>query len=90
MPRNDASASIVDARRLDEFRRFEPRREVGRPRHRPRDLLVGGEVAVLARDEHVLAGARRREEVDRLAAAHHPGLRLDGRTVAPQRSKMRW
>ena len=41
-----------------------------------RDLEVGGVVAVLAGDERVLARARRREEVDRLAAAHHPRLGL--------------
>ena len=52
-------------------------RELGRSRNRARDLEVGREVTVLARDQRVLAGARRRQKVDRLAAAHHPRLGLD-------------
>ena len=48
-----------------------------------RDLEVGGVVAALARDERVFARARRREVVERLAAAHHPGLRLDADDVEP-------
>ena len=42
-----------------------------------RNLDVGGEIAVLAGDERVLPRARRREEIERLLAAHHPGLGLD-------------
>jgi hypothetical protein len=52
--------------------------EVRRPRYALRDLEIGCVVAVLAGDEGVLAGAGRREIVDRLAAAHHPRLGLDG------------
>ena len=55
-------------------------REGRRARDRARDLDVGRVVAVLARDERVLAGARRREVVERLAAAHHPRLGLRRRT----------
>src|SRR6185437_2063321 len=66
-----------DPRRRDLLRLREARRELGGPWHRAGDLEVGCEVAVLARDERVLPGARRREEVERLAAAHHPRLRLD-------------
>ena len=47
-----------------------------RARNAERDLEVGRVVAVRARDEDVLAGAGGREVVDRLASAHHPGLRL--------------
>ena len=50
-------------------------------RNASRDLEVGCVVAVLARDERVLARSRRREEVDRLLPAHHPGLRLDLREL---------
>ena len=42
------------------------------------DLEIGREIAVLAGDERVLAGAGRCEEVHRLAPAHHPRLRLHG------------
>ena len=64
--------------------------ELGRARDAARDLEVGRVVAVLAGDERVLARAGRREEVDRLAAAHHPALRLDARSASsPQRSKIR-
>ena len=84
MPRNSASASIVvTPGRLDLLGRVEPRRELRRARHGVRDLEVGREVAVLAGDERVLARARRREEVDRLAAAHHPRLGLHGVVVDP-------
>jgi hypothetical protein len=58
-------------------------REGGRARHAARDLEVGGVVAPLARDERVLPGSGRREVVDRLLAAHHPRLRLDGDDLEP-------
>ena len=61
----------------------EPRREARRARHGARHLEVGRVVAVLAGDERVLARARRREEVDRLAAAHHPRLGLHRVVVDP-------
>ena len=65
---SSASASIVViAGRLDLLRRVERRRGTRRARHAARDLEVGGVVAALARDERVLARARRREVVDRLA-----------------------
>src|SRR5205823_2521401 len=66
------------ARRLDLLRHVERPGEDGHTaRDRTRDLDVGGVVAVLARDERVLAGARGREEVDAELAAHDPALRLD-------------
>ena len=77
-PRNSASASQrLDIRRLDSLGRDERLGKDRRARHRACNLEVGREVAVLAGDERVLAGARGREEVDRLGAAHHPRLGLD-------------
>src|SRR5207302_8782515 len=46
-------------------------------RHRLGDVTVGGVVAVLTRDEDVLTGPGRREEVDAEFAAHEPALGLD-------------
>ena len=63
--------------------------ELRRPRDAARDLEVGRVVAVLAGDERVLARAGRREVVERLAAAHHPALRLDAGVSMPQRSQIR-
>ena len=71
------------ARRLDLLGSVEPRRELGRARDAARDLEVGRVVAVLAGDQRVLARARRREEVDGLAPAHHPRLGLDGVVLEP-------
>src|SRR5262249_40912499 len=65
-----------DTGRLDLGRRVERLREVGGARRRARNLEVRGEIAVHAGDERVLADAGGREEVARLAAAHHPRLRL--------------
>ena len=69
-----------DAGRRDLGRRSSGSGNVGRARNAARDLEVGGVVAVLTGDERVLACARRRQVVDRLAAAHHPrlGLHRDG------------
>ena len=64
-------------RRLDLGGRVERVGELRRPRDAACDLEVGRVVAVLAGDEGVLAGAGRRQVVERLAAAHHPALRLD-------------
>ena len=76
-PSSSASASIVVTPGVStSSRRVERAGNSGAPRHGARDLEVGREVAVLAGDERVLARARRREEVDRLAAAHHPRLGL--------------
>ena len=71
----------LDTGRLDLGRRVQPLGERRRARHPVRDLEVGGVVAALARDERVFARAGRREVVERLAAAHHPGLRLDADDV---------
>ena len=65
-----------DTGRCDLERLVERLRELRCPRHASRDLEIGGVVAVLAGDERVLPGARRRQVVDRLAAAHHPRLGL--------------
>ena len=56
-----------------------------RRRDAPRDLEVGGVVAVLAGDERVLARARRGQVVERLAAAHHPAT-PPGRRASRARS----
>ena len=78
-----ASASIVVTPGVSTSTgRVEPLGNTG-ARNATRDLEVGGVVAVLAGDERVLARARRREEVDRLAPAHHPGLRLDRVVLEP-------
>ena len=77
MPRKPASSSIVVMPGVATSSGLVERlRERRRPRHAARDLEIGGVVAVLAGDERVLAGARRRQVVDRLAAAHHPRLGL--------------
>ena len=83
-PRKSASASMRRrSGRLDLGGRVQPLGELRRARDPARDLEVGRVVAVLARDERVLARRRRGEEVDRLAAAHHPRLRLDGVVLEP-------
>jgi hypothetical protein len=48
-----------------------------------RDLEIGSVVAVHARDQRVLARAGGGEEVDRLAAAHHPRLGLHRVVLEP-------
>ncbi len=58
-------------------------REHGGARDAGSDLEIGSEVAGLAGHERVLAGARGREEVQRLLPAHHPGLGLHGRVFEP-------
>ena len=58
-------------------------RQLRRAGNTPRDLEIRGEVTVLARDQRVLARARRSEEVERLAATHHPRLGLDPDRVDP-------
>ena len=50
--------------------------KLGAPGCPARDLEVGRVVAALAAHERVLARARRRQEVLRFAASHHPGLGL--------------
>ena len=52
-------------------------RKHGNTRDAACDLEIRRIVAVLAGDERVLAGSRRREEVERLLAPHHPRLRLN-------------
>ena len=84
-PRSSASASIVVTPGVSTSSGASRRSgKLGRPRHAARDLEVGRVVAVLAGDERVLAGAGRRQEVDRLAAAHHPDSR-----PAPRRTRAR-
>ena len=84
IPRSSASASIVVTPGVSTSSgACSSGGNSGGARHRARDLEVGGEVAVLAGDERVLARARRGEEVDRLAAAHHPRLGLDRVVLEP-------
>ena len=84
MPSSSASASIVVTPGVSiSSGASSGSRELRRARDAARDLEVGGEVAVLAGDERVLARAGRREEVDRLAAAHHPRLGLRRRSTRP-------
>src|SRR5829696_4766547 len=66
----------LDAGRLDLDRGVETLGGLGPARDAARDLEVGRVVAVLARHERVLPRARRSEEVERLAPAHHPRLRF--------------
>ena len=84
MPRSSRQAlDRADARRLDLGGRAERLGKLRRARECPRDLEIGRVVAALARDEHVLARACRREIVDRLVAAHHPRLGLHGIRLEP-------
>src|SRR5262249_22495641 len=62
--------------RLDLLRTVERGRELWWARNPAGNLRVGRVVAALAADEHVLARARRREEVLRQLSAHDPGLGL--------------
>src|SRR5207247_148323 len=82
--------------RLDVLRRFEPVGEPSLARNCARNLEIRGVVAVLARDERVLARARGCEEVDTELAAHDAalglhvicgeGAALEARPVASQSS----
>ena len=77
-PRNSASASIVVTPGVATSTGLSSRSgNVGRTRHTASDLEIGRVVTGLAGDERVLPRARRREVVDRLAAAHHPRLGLN-------------
>ena len=77
MPRNSASVSqVVTPGVSTSSGPFRAGRELDCTRHAARDLGVGCVVAALAANEHVLAGARRSQVVDRQLAAHDPALRL--------------
>ena len=78
MPRNSASPSMVVTPGVSTSSGAPARSgNSARARNRPRDLEVGRVVAVLARDERVLARPGRSEEVEAELPAHDPALRLD-------------
>jgi hypothetical protein len=64
----------LDAGRLDLLGAVEAVRGLGQARHPSSDLQVRGVIAVLARDERVLTGAGRTQEVGRLAPSHQARL----------------